>query len=164
MSFLWITLAFVLDVSLRVMMAPGNWQPDIVLVALLYVSLRNPLGEAYVMSFLFGLAWDIAFMDPLGMHAFLFLLATMLTHRVGSVLWAQYAISRFAIGLVMCMLVRFGEVIFWLSNLRYEVPIGLPQAYILCGAITTGIVFALVPWRTSPIQLSKPSPQVLFGE
>lgn len=164
MSLIWVALAGAIDVGLRALVPMGNWHPDIMLASILYIALRRPLGEAFLLAFVFGLVWDITFLEPLGMHAFLFILAVMIASRLNAILWADYAISRFVIGFVLCGMVRFGEVIFWLSNLRYEVPFSLPQSYVLMGAVTTGIVFALIPWRTSPIQLSKPSPQVLFGE
>lgn len=156
--------AFLLDATIRTSFTLGVWSPDLLLLAALYLTLRRPLGEAYVLAFFAGLAWDILLMDPLGMHAFLFVLAAMFTAKLKTVLWARYAISRFLIGFAVCMMVRFGEVIFWLSDHGYDEPILIAQQYILHGAIVTAICFALTPWRTNPIQLSKPSPHTLFSE
>jgi rod shape-determining protein MreD len=163
-SLLLVLAAFFFDAALRTFLTLGLWSPDLLLLAVLYLTLRRPLGEAYVLAFFAGLAWDLLLMDPLGMHAFLFVLAAMFTAKLKTLLWARYAIARFVIGFLVCSLVRFGEVIFWLSDHGYDDPVLIAQQYILYGALVTGACFAMAPWRTKPIQLSKPSPHILFSE
>lgn len=161
----WIILfsAYLADLAVRILFDPGAWSPDILLLSIGYITLTSPLGEAYFMAFLAGMLWDGTFLDFMGMHSFLFVLATMLIARFRSLLWAQYAISRLFIGFILAGMVRFGETIFWLSNMGYEIPVHIPQGYVLKGAIITGICFMLCPWPSRPIRLSTKSPQTVFA-
>ena len=68
------------------------------------------------------------------------------------------------IGSLACGLVRFGEVIFWLSNLDYDIPVALPERYVLAGVLATGLAFALTPWPRRPVRLPRRSPQILFAD
>lgn len=155
---------FLLDLLVRVVFNGGIWSPDILLLAVVYVTLTRPAGEAYCLSFAAGLAWDAVYLDVLGLHSFLYVLAGMSLIRLRKMLLAQYAVSRLLIGSLACGLVRFGEVIFWLSNLDYDIPVSLPQRYVLAGVLATGLVFALTPWPRRPVRLPRRSPQILFAD
>ncbi len=164
MAWILAVVVFFLDISLRIFFGLGPASPDILLLALLYITLKYPVGEAYCIAFLSGFSWDTVFMDNLGLHSFLFVIAAMITVRLCRLIWVQYAISRLVIGAAACGLVRFGEVIFWLSNLDQNAPIYMPERYIITGAIVTGVIFFLMPWRTTPINLPRRNPQTIFAE
>jgi len=155
--------AYLADIAIRVFIQPREWSPDLLLLAILYVTLSAPLGEAYFIALVSGLFWDGAFLDFYGMHSFLFVLAAMLTARLRPLLWVQYAVSRLLLGFLLSALVRFGETIFWLSNMEHPLPLAWPQRYILAGALASGICFMLFPWRSRPISLARKSPQTLFA-
>jgi len=159
-----IVAVFLLDISLRIFLRLGVWSPDLLLLSLLYVAFIRPLGEAFCMAFLAGFCWDAVYLDHMGLHPFLFVLAVMVTARLCKFLWAQYAVSRLLMGFLACGLVRFGEVIYWLSNLDYNVPISLPERYIISGALISGVVFFLTPWYSKPIHLPRRNPQTVFAE
>lgn len=161
---LMVTLVFIIDILLRSMLQFGAWTPDLILLALAYITLTHPLGLAYTMSFLFGLAWDGAFYDTMGLHALLFTLAAMMIARLKNILWAQYAISRFAIGFLACGFVRFGEVMYWLSNMDHQVPFEIARNYVLLGALVTGTAFYFVVWKPKPLRIPQRTPQVIFSE
>lgn len=163
----WLTLLFgalLTDLVLREVFLFEDLAPDVLLCGVLFLTLRRPLGEAYTLAFISGMVWDVIYLDPLGMHAFLFVGAAMITTQLKTILWARFVISRFFIGFLMSAAVRFGEVIFWLSIPGNEVPLAVIQGYIISGALTTGVLLACIPWQSKPIQLSKPSPQVVFSD
>ncbi|MBD3267596.1 rod shape-determining protein MreD [bacterium] len=157
--------ALFMDIAIRTFLDLGVWSPDLLLMAILYLGLTRPLGEAYLLAFFLGLAWDIIYLDITGLHGFLFVLATMMTGKLRRLFWAQYAISRLFIGFVVTCLVRFGEIMFWLSNLDTKVPVSMPERYILYGPIVTGICFLFFfPMRVKPLEISQRTPQTLFTE
>lgn len=162
----WIVVVavFLVDIATRIFFQLGWYSPDLLLLALVYVTLLRPVGEAYCIAFVAGFVWDAVFLDHAGLHSFLFVIAVMFTARLRQLLWAQYAVSRLVMGILVCVLVRFGEVIYWLSNLDNAVPISMPQHYILSGAITTGLFFFILPWYSKPIDIPRRSPQTLFAE
>ncbi|HXK94071.1 MAG TPA: rod shape-determining protein MreD [bacterium] len=155
---------FFLDLLARVAFNAGIWSPDLLLLAVVYVTLTRPLGEAYCWAFAAGLAWDAVYLDVLGLHSFLYGLAGMSLVRIRKMFLAQYALSRLLIGSLAGGLVRFGEVIFWLSNLDYEIPVSWPQRYVLAGLLATGLGFALTPWPRRPVRLPRRSPPILFAD
>lgn len=157
-------IAYFLDLSMRTLFVLGPWTPDILLLAVGYTALTRPRGEAYALAFIAGLAWDATLLDHIGLHSILYLFAVAFTVKLRSLLWAQYAVSRLVIGFLVCMSVRFGEVILWLSFLGYEVPLAASEQYIVWGPLVTGLLFAATPWRPAPIQLSSRTPQMLFTE
>ncbi len=156
--------AFFADLSIRIVFDLGGWSPDLLLLSILYLSLICPLGEAYTLAFLAGLCWDAAFMDVMGTHAFLFVLAAMLAIKMRMVFGAHYAVSRLVMGILIGAMVRFGEVIIWLSHLDSEIPVSMPRQYILAGSIVTGVIFSLLPWRTRPVRLPSRSPMTVFSD
>ncbi|MBN2327498.1 MAG: rod shape-determining protein MreD [Candidatus Omnitrophica bacterium] len=162
----WIIVAAVLllDISLRIFTGLGRFTPDLLLLALVYATLVRPLGEIYCLAFAAGVCWDVIFLDSLGLHSFLFILAVMFTSRLRQILWAHYAISRLVMGFSICGLVRFGEVIFWLSNLDKDVPVSMPEQYITSGAVISGLVFLFLPLYSKPIRIPRRSPQTVFAE
>ncbi len=155
---------FFIDLALRIFFGLGSSSPDLLLLSLIYITLNRPVGEAYCLAFAAGFCWDAVFLDQMGLHAFLYVFAVMITARLCKILWAQYAVSRLVMGVLICGLVRFGEVIFWLSNLDNDVPIAMPERYVLSGAIITGVVFFLLPWYTKPINIPRRSPQTIFAD
>lgn len=159
-----IGLTFFADLAARAFFGLSGYNPDLLLLALIYITLIRPVGEAYCIAFVAGFCWDAAFLDHMGLHSFLFVLAAMVTARLRQLFWAQYAVSRLVIGVLVCGLVRFGEVIYWLSNLDNDVPISMPQRYVLSGAIVTGALFFLLPWYSKPIDLPRRSPLTVFAE
>jgi rod shape-determining protein MreD len=158
-------IALFTDILIRTFFNLENWSPDILLIAVLYIGLTRPMGEAYLLAFFAGLVWDIVYLDITGLHAFLFVLATMIIGKLRRVFWAQYAISRLFMGFVLSCLVRFGEVMFWLSNLDTKVPVEMAKEYILFGPIVTGFVFLFFfPTRVKPLEISQRTPKTLFTE
>lgn len=162
----WIIVAAVLllDIAVRIFLGLGRFTPDLLLLSLIYAALLRPLGEIYCLAFAAGLCWDVIYLDPLGLHSFLFVMAVMFTARLRQILWAHYAVSRLVMGLVICGLVRFGEVIFWLSNLDKDVPVSMPEQYITSGAVISGLVFLFLPLYSKPIHIPRRSPQTIFAE
>ncbi|MDP8246111.1 MAG: rod shape-determining protein MreD [Candidatus Hinthialibacter antarcticus] len=163
-SALIVVLGFGLNYGLRALLSLDPWTPDILLMAVAYLALTRPRGEAYVMAFAAGLLWDLALLDHIGSHSLLYIAAVAAAVKMKSILWAQYAVSRLVMGYVLTVFVRFGEVIFWLSFLGNEIPFSYSEYYILWGPLVTGVLFAIVPWRATPIQLSGRTPQMLFSE
>ncbi len=163
---IWPRFLFVyfLDLLIRILFGLGPWNPDLFLLFLIYATYTCPLGEAFFLAFLGGILWDGAFLDFIGMHSCLFVCAAMITSKLRPLLWPQYAISRLILGVFLSAVVRFGETIFWLSYLDYEIPFASPQQYILAGAVVTGLCFMFYPWQSRPIHLSRRSPQTLFAE
>lgn len=159
-----LALSFLVNFGLRALVNLDPWTPDILLISITYIALTRPQGEAYVMAFAAGLVWDVALLDHIGSHSLLFIAAVAATTKIKSLLWAQYAVSRLVIGYAITVLVRFGEVIFWLSFLGNSIPFASSERYILWGPVVTGVLFALMPWRKTPIQLSGRTPQMLFSE
>jgi rod shape-determining protein MreD len=158
-------IALLTDIFVRTFFDLGLWNPDLLLIAILYIGLTRPLGEAYAIAFGFGLIWDIIYVDITGLHAFLFVLACMIIGKLRRVFWAQYAISRLFMGLVLCCLVRFGEIMFWLSNLDTNVPVSMPKQYIIYGSIITGLCFFFFfPTRLKPLHISQRTPHTIFTE
>lgn len=158
----WVRLliALLIDIFFRVVINPfgvfagnpGYWCPDLLLITIVYITMTKPVGEAYVMAFLSGLVWDAIFLDLFGLHALLFLLASICTSRLRSLIWGQYAISRLFLGVIFSGSVRFFEVIFWLSSsLDQEIPVSAAQRYIVSGAIVSGILFMLIPWAVKTV-------------
>lgn len=145
----WVRLlgALLFDALFRILFDLGSWTPDLLLLAIIYITMTRPLGEAYFMAFLSGIVWDAMFLDIIGTHAFLFVMTALLVSRLRMLIWGQYAISRLFLGFLFSGIVRFGEVIFWLSILEYELPIEVPKNYILHGALVTGFVFLCIPWQ-----------------
>ena len=161
---LWMTGILFGDLSIRIFFNLGIWSPDIVLLAVIYSALTRPLGEAFLMAFVMGIFWDAVFVDLMGMHSCLYLLAVMIVARIRVLFWAQFSISRLFIGMLVCGLVRFGEVIFWLSNFNNTgVSIQKMEAYILSGAVTAGVCFYLFPWSSPPIMLPEKDVETLWG-
>ncbi len=156
-------LAFFIDISIRVFLMPGEWAPDLLLITIVYITMTRPVGEAYFMAFISGLIWDILFLDLLGMHAILYLIASMCAAKLRALIWGQYAISRLILGVLFSGAVRFLEVIFWLSAFDFGMPAAISQQYIAAGAVVTGIVFMLIPWvaRTAPQRTGSDVP--VFG-
>ncbi len=154
---------FLGDLSIRIFFNWGIWTPDIVLLAVIYSALTRPMGEAYLLAFIMGIFWDAVNVDLMGMHSCLYLLMVMIVARIRVLFWAQFSISRLFIGMLLCGLVRFGEVIFWLSNFNTGVSIQQMEAYILAGAIVAGICFYLFPWSSPPIQLPERDVETLWG-
>lgn len=161
----WIMLTFImlLDLSLRVLLGLGNWSPDLLLLGIIYMSINFPLGQAYTMAFVFGLLWDAAYLDNMGLHSLLFILAVMGSNKMRQFIWAQYAVSRFVLGFVLSGTVRFGEVIYWLSNIDHRVLYDAAQNYVLSGALVTGLCFFIVSWEPLPVQVPRKTP-VMYGE
>ncbi|RJP32811.1 MAG: rod shape-determining protein MreD [Candidatus Omnitrophota bacterium] len=157
-------ITFFGDLIVRIVLNPGAWSPDLLLLSVLYITLNRPLGEAYLYAFLAGLCWDSVFFEIPGTHSLLFILAAMITAKLRLVIWAQFSISRLVIGVLAVVFVRFGEVIFWLSYLEYEIPLILPYKYILYGSIVTGICFMIYPMLFLPIQsiLQKNTQPMIF--
>ncbi len=158
--------AFFTDLLIRILFDPGRWSPDLLLLSVLYISLNRPLGEAYLYAFLAGVLWDGAFYEIQGTHALLFVLTTMIIARLRLLIWAQFSLSRLLLGILACIFVRFGEVIFWLSYLEYDIPVTLAYRYVLSGAVITGICFMLYPLFFSPFQSMmqrNSQPMVLLG-
>ena len=163
--FLICLVAFVLDTLVRIFFQFGSWSPDLLLISILYVGLTRPLGEAYGIAFLFGLLWDVAYLDITGLHAFLFVVSTLIIGKLRRVFWAQYSISRLFMGFMLCSLVRFGEIMFWLSNQEGQVSIWVPKEYILNGAIVTALCFFFFfPMRVKPMHISQRTPRTIFAE
>ena len=150
-AWIWLLIALVVDLLIRILCNFGVWSPDILLITLIYLSMTRPVGEAFFMAFLSGLLWDTFFLDILGMHAMLFLLAVMGAAKLRSLIWGQYAVSRLLLGVFFSGTVRFAEVIFWLSMLDYEMPVSVPQRYIITGAVVTGLVFMLNPLQSRTV-------------
>ena len=148
---------FLLDLLARVVFNGGIWSPDILLLAIVYVTLTRPLGEAYCLAFAAGLAWDAVYLDVLGLHSFLYVLAGMSLIRLRKMLLAQYAVSRLLIGSLACGLVRFGELLL-ASNLDYDP--GRLERNVLAGA-ATGL--ARWPWPLPARAAARRSPQILRG-
>lgn len=158
-------ISFFADLLIRQFLPLGVWSPDILLMAVLYVGLTHPLGEAYVLAFFMGLLWDTVYLDITGLHSFLFILATMIIAKLRRVFWAQYAISRLLMGFALSCLVRFGEVMFWLSNLDGRIPVAMSKHYILYGPIITGLCFFFFfPTRSKPLEISQRTPKTIFTE
>ncbi|MBI1390821.1 MAG: rod shape-determining protein MreD [bacterium] len=162
-SFLILAVSLMVDLSIRVFPQLGVYTPDVLLLGVIYLALRRPMGEAYLAAFLAGIAFDAVLWDHIGLHSLLYVLAAAGVLKLRTWLWAQYAISRWLIAYIIVMGVRFGEVIMWLSYLGYEVPLSF-ERYVLWGPVVSGLLFAMVPWRQSPIRLGKRIPQVLFSE
>ncbi|MDX9752849.1 MAG: rod shape-determining protein MreD [bacterium] len=157
--------SFFIDLLIRQFSPFGVWNPDILLIAVMYIGLTRPLGEAYVLAFCVGLLWDTVYLDIPGMHSFLFILATMIIGKMRRVFWAQYAVSRLLMGFSLSCLVRFGEVMFWLSNLDGKIPVVLSKHYILYGPLITGLCFFFFfPTRSKPLEISQRSPKTIFTE
>ncbi len=159
-----VVICYAVNLSLWAIFTANPWAPDLLLLAILYIALTRPRGEAYVIAFCAGLLWDATLLDQMGSHSLLFIAAVAAASKMRSILWAQYAISRLVMGYTLTMAIRFGEVIFWLSFLGNEVPFSSPERYVLWGPVVTGALFALLPWRVAPIQLSGRTPQMLFSE
>lgn len=138
--------AFGLDILIRILFDPGEWTPDLLLIAIVYAAMTRPPGEAYFIAFAMGLLWDALYVEIPATHAFLFVIAAMIAARLRALVWGQYAITRLLLGFGFSAVVRFGEVIFWLSILDYEVPLDMPRRYILGGAAATGLLFLAIPW------------------
>lgn len=164
MTWVIVGVVFFFDLLARIFLGLGYYSPDLLLLALIYVALLRPVGEAYCLAFAAGFCWDAVFLDHMGLHSFLFVLAVMLTARLRKLLWAQYAVSRLVMGILVCGLVRFGEVIFWLSNLDNETPISMSQRYVVSGALITGLFFFILPWYSKPIDIPRRNPQTIFAE
>ncbi len=164
MSWLLLALVLYIDIAVRIFFGLGPWSPDLLVLAIACIALYFPLGQAYTMAFLYGMAWDAAYLDALGLHSLLFVVAVMITSRMRQILWARYAVSRLVIGFVLSACVRFGEVMYWLSNRDFEVLVSTAQTYVLYGAIVTGVCFFFLKWEPRPVQVPAKSPQVLFGE
>ncbi len=152
-------VAFILDLFIRIVFNLGMLSPDIFLLSVLYITLTRPTGEAFLYAFVAGLIWDITFYDIPGTHSLLYILAVMLTTRLRSVLWAQFSVSRFIIGVLLTAFVRFGEVIFWLSYLEYDIPVSMPYSYIFSGALITGLCFIIFPMKVFSFRFSRKSQQ-----
>lgn len=158
----WVRLiiAFLIDILIRILFNPfgifadnsAHWCPDLLLITVVYITMTKPVGEAYFMAFFSGLVWDAVFLDIFGLHALLFLLASISASRLRSLIWGQYAISRLFLGVIFSGGVRFFEVIFWLSSsLDQALPVHVAQQYILSGAIVSGVVFMMIPWAVKTV-------------
>lgn len=146
----WVRLitAISIDLIIRIVIDPQHWSPDILIIAIVYLTMTCPVGEAYFMAFSSGLVWDLIFFDILGMHAVLFLLASVSAAQLRTIIWGQYAVSRLLLGFIFSGGVRFFEMIFWLSSTDLKIPVETAQHYIVTGAIVTGFAFMLIPWST----------------
>lgn len=150
----WVRLFTVLfiDIIIRIVFDLQHWSPDFLVIAVVYITMTSPVGEAYFMAFLSGLVWDLIFLDMFGMHAILFLSASMCAARLRTLIWGQYAVSRLFMGFIFSGGVRFFEVLFWLSSSDLRTPVEIAQQYIISGAIVTGVVFMLIPWNMRRVQ------------
>lgn len=156
-------LALFIDLLIRSVFNLQQWSPDIVVITLVYLTMTRPAGEAYFMAFLCGLVWDAVFLDLLGMHSILFLLASVGAVRLRTLIWGQYAVSRLILGFIFSGGVRFFEVIFWLSTLDYDVQIQASQQYVFYGAVVSGLLFMFIPWNRRSVSQKTEEGVLMYG-
>ncbi len=81
--------------------------PNLVLLAVIFISLNAPRDEAMLGSFLLGAMQDLVTVQPMGLYAFSYGLVAMLVSAVGQLAYREHPLTQLFMTLVGGMITAF---------------------------------------------------------
>src|SRR3954464_14721502 len=93
-------LAIGLQLGLVPYLRVGDCRPDLVLLAVIFISIHAPRDAALLGCFGIGLMQDLVSLNSLGVHALAYSLAAMFTVSTQELVYRAHPLTHFSLGFV----------------------------------------------------------------